>query len=147
MHKGLPLVPPCTWLEGGHADCRPEPPLGISEDRKGNMEALGEFELVVEARAGKAGDPRAESGQFGGVVAEAARLWRAAPGARDGVPARGHGPVGTPGAGVVEHGTVAAQLRQIDRALRRVERERTGRPVRWSQAPSSTGAGRSGGSP
>ena len=92
----------------------------VADDRKRHPVALGELELVLEALRAHAGDAHAQFGQLGVVVAEAARLRRAA--ARPGnlVPARQRSVSGPTRARIdVEHLEVA----DVDGALGRRQHE------------------------
>src|SRR2546423_12700096 len=70
----------------------------VGDDRERHPVPFRELDLVGEALRGEAGDARAEGRELGRVVAEAARLRRAAARARDVVPAGKHRPARLAGA-------------------------------------------------
>ena len=108
-----------------------QPQLWIGDHRVADADPLRELDLLLDRLARQPGDARAQGGELGRMVAEGARLRRAAARAREGVPAlrerlAGHARVRVD----VDDGPLGRELGEVDRPLRGVEHERRHRRAR-----------------
>ena len=107
---------PETWKVGRFSASRQHEP-GVGQNRERQVQPLDRLALVAGVLGRKPVEPRdIERLQLGKMIAERARLRRAAARPRDGVPPVGRRLPGLAGARIDVDDRAAAELRQIDRA-------------------------------
>ena len=122
--------------------------LDVAQHGEGHMQTGHHLPLIVLVLGAQAEQPALLIREGGGEVAKGAGLHRAAPGARDCVPVGHEGRlVGSAGARKAKTATRpgSAPRSTVPPSVEGSASRGTGLPVRWSAAPSSTGAGRPSG--